>query len=33
MKEMMKGTILPGNSTTELKEFAIPQPGHGKVLT
>jgi len=28
----MKGAILPGNSTVELKEFDIPTPGHGEVL-
>jgi threonine dehydrogenase-like Zn-dependent dehydrogenase len=28
----MKGAILPGNSTVELKEFDIPAPGHGEVL-
>lgn len=28
----MKGAILPGNSTVELKDFEIPVPGHGQVL-
>ena len=28
----MKGAILPGNSTAELREFDVPQPGHGEVL-
>ena len=28
----MKGAILPGNSTAELREFPIPTPGHGEVL-
>jgi threonine dehydrogenase-like Zn-dependent dehydrogenase len=28
----MKGAVLPGNSTVELKEFDIPSPGHGEVL-
>jgi threonine dehydrogenase-like Zn-dependent dehydrogenase len=28
----MLGAILPGNSTTELKEFNIPVPKHGEVL-
>ncbi len=28
----MKGAILPGNSTAELREFEIPKPGHGEVL-
>lgn len=28
----MQGAVLPGNSTTELREFIIPTPGHGEVL-
>ncbi len=32
MQGMMKGAMLPGNSTTVLKDFPIPQPGHGEVL-
>ncbi len=28
----MKGVILPGNSSAELREFPIPTPGHGEVL-
>jgi threonine dehydrogenase-like Zn-dependent dehydrogenase len=28
----MIGAVLPGNSTVELKEFPIPEPGHGQVL-
>lgn len=28
----MLGAALPGNSTVELKEFAIPKPGYGQVL-
>ena len=28
----MKGAILPGNSTVELKDFQVPSPGHGEVL-
>lgn len=28
----MKGAILPGNSSVELKDFEIPKPGHGQVL-
>lgn len=28
----MKGAILPGNSTVELREFEIPKPGPGQVL-
>jgi threonine dehydrogenase-like Zn-dependent dehydrogenase len=30
--ESMIGAFLPGNSTTELKEVAVPTPGHGEVL-
>ena len=29
---MMKGAVLPGNSTVELKDFEVPVPGHGQVL-
>ncbi len=32
MAATMKGAILPGNSTAELREFEIPKPGHGEVL-
>jgi threonine dehydrogenase-like Zn-dependent dehydrogenase len=32
MQKTMKGAVLPGNSTVELKEFALPVPGHGEVL-
>lgn len=28
----MKGAVLPGNSSAELREFPIPTPGHGEVL-
>jgi threonine dehydrogenase-like Zn-dependent dehydrogenase len=28
----MKGAVLPGNSTTEIREFPVPEPGHGEVL-
>ncbi|MGE4286851.1 MAG: zinc-binding dehydrogenase [Phycisphaerae bacterium] len=28
----MKGAILPGNSTVELREFDVPSPAHGEVL-
>ena len=28
----MKGAVLPGNSTVEIREFASPRPGHGQVL-
>jgi len=32
VNKKMKGAILPGNSTVEMKEFDIPKPGHGQVL-
>ena len=32
MSRKMMGAVLPGNSTVELKEFPIPEPGHGQVL-
>ena len=32
VKMLMKGAVLPGNSTVELKDFEIPVPGHGQVL-
>lgn len=28
----MMGAYLPGNSTTELREVPVPEPGHGEVL-
>jgi threonine dehydrogenase-like Zn-dependent dehydrogenase len=28
----MTGAYLPGNSTTELREVPVPEPGHGEVL-
>lgn len=28
----MKGATLPGNSTVEMKDFEIPEPGYGQVL-
>lgn len=28
----MKGAVLPGNSTVEIKEFEVPEPGYGQVL-
>ena len=28
----MTGAYLPGNSTTILREVAVPEPGHGEVL-
>jgi len=30
--ESMMGAVLPGNSTTDLKQFDIPEPHHGEVL-
>ncbi len=30
--QIMKAAYLPGNSTTELRDAAIPEPGHGEVL-
>ena len=32
MSKTMTGAVLPGNSTVEFKEFAVPEPGHGQVL-
>jgi len=32
MTGKMKGAILPGDSTVELRDFDIPVPGHGEVL-
>lgn len=32
MQKMMKGATLPGNSTVELKDVPVKQPGHGEVL-
>ncbi len=32
MEKSMKGARLPGNSTVEMKEFRVPDPGHGEVL-
>jgi threonine dehydrogenase-like Zn-dependent dehydrogenase len=32
MTDMMKGVVLPGNSTAVIKDFPIPEPGHGQVL-
>jgi threonine dehydrogenase-like Zn-dependent dehydrogenase len=32
MQRMMKGAVLPGDSTVQLKEFSVPVPGHGEVL-
>ena len=30
--QTMQGAVLPGNSTVEMKEFNVPEPGHGQVL-
>jgi len=32
MVATMRGAVLPGNSTTEMREFPVPTPGHGEVL-
>lgn len=32
MSNTMLGAVLPGNSTVEMQEFPIPEPGHGQVL-
>ena len=32
MTATMQGAVLPGNSTTQLREFAVPEPSHGEVL-
>ena len=32
VKMLMKGAVLPGNSTVELHDFEVPSPGHGQVL-
>jgi threonine dehydrogenase-like Zn-dependent dehydrogenase len=32
MAQMMDGAYLPGNSTVELREVAVPEVGHGEVL-
>ncbi|MBV8174901.1 MAG: zinc-binding dehydrogenase [Verrucomicrobia bacterium] len=32
MSRTMMGAVLPGNSSVELKEFPIPEPGYGQVL-
>ena len=32
VKKLMKGAVLPGNSTVELHDFEVPSPGHGQVL-
>ena len=32
MNQSMQGAFLPGNSTVELREVTVPEPGHGEVL-
>ncbi len=32
MAEKMTGAVLPGNSTVDLREFSVPEPGTGQVL-
>ena len=32
MSKMMKAAFLPGNSTVEVREVTVPEPGHGEVL-
>ncbi len=32
MADGMKGAYLPGNSTVELRQVPVPEPGHGEVL-
>jgi threonine dehydrogenase-like Zn-dependent dehydrogenase len=32
MSQSMRGAYLPGNSTVELREATVPEPGHGEVL-
>lgn len=32
MSKTMQGAILPGNSTVEMREYPVPEPGHGEVL-
>ena len=32
MEETMKGAVLPGNSTVELRDYPVPKPDHGQVL-
>lgn len=32
MNKTMKGAVLPGNSTVEIREYPVPEPGHGEVL-
>jgi threonine dehydrogenase-like Zn-dependent dehydrogenase len=32
MSKKMMGAYLPGNSTVEMREVSVPEPGHGEVL-
>jgi threonine dehydrogenase-like Zn-dependent dehydrogenase len=32
MPQTMKGAYLPGNSTVEMREIPVPEPGHGEML-
>src|SRR5947207_2075158 len=32
MSKMMKAAFLPGNSTVEIRDVPVPEPGHGEVL-
>lgn len=32
LPETMLGACLPGDSSTDLREFSVPEPGHGEVL-
>nr|WP_300890930.1 alcohol dehydrogenase catalytic domain-containing protein [uncultured Acetatifactor sp.] len=32
VKMLMRGAVLPGNSTVEMRDFEVPAPGHGQVL-
>jgi threonine dehydrogenase-like Zn-dependent dehydrogenase len=32
MRNTMKAAFIPGNSTVEMKEVPVPEPGHGEVL-
>ena len=31
-KTEMQGAVLPGNSTAEIRSYAVPEPGWGQVL-
>ena len=32
VKIRMKGAVLPGNSTVEIRDFEVPEPGYGQVI-